>query len=429
MAENNTLKLYVHNYFSNTIFNIIALNTTNRVYNIIDDIGDVICYYNDTKIQLVFNPTFNDNTDGYHIIDIFDISLNSQKYENFNELLTQNLKISFEYELVDLFLNKLYELIKEKQNWIILNILGEKQFFEYENLPINEEVDKSYKQFKNHKIITDNIFINDYIDKKCSNYYFTFTNTIMYWNTHVGISYYYEFKNIYDKLNFEYDMMYSARKLKEHRVNLLIDLKKLNNKKIHLQHSDTIGDYSHLILDYKRRAKVLNTNEISINSKKGNTDFNNLYNTCYNECDRLGLDLFFRLLPMAKMQILDEAWAFMDTEIISCHLSEKTIGLILAGIPFISTHEYPLELLHKIFKLEPHPFYNEIKKSRIDRKYFVTFVEDFLNNFEENYLLCKTWTDMYHTAFMNKINNENSLFDLILNDFKKDIIINKTNLI
>jgi hypothetical protein len=65
---------------ANTIFNIIASNTTNRVYNIIDDIGDVICYYNDTKIHLIFNPTFNDNGDGCHIIDIFDISLNSKKY-------------------------------------------------------------------------------------------------------------------------------------------------------------------------------------------------------------------------------------------------------------------------------------------------------------------------------------------------------------
>ena len=428
MAKGSTLKLYVHNYFSNAIFNIIALNTTDRVYNINDDIGDVICYYNDTKIHLVFNPEFNDNMDGYHIIDIFDISLNSKKYENFNELLTQDIKISFEYELVNLFLNRLYELINKKENWIILNILGEKQFFEYENLPINDKVDQSYKQFKNHKIVTDNIFINDYIDKRCSNYYSAFTNTIMYWNTHVGIRYYYEFKNIYDKLNFEYDMMFSARKLKDHRVDLLIDLKKLNNKKIHLQYSDATGDYWYSIHDYKNRAKVLNTNEIFLNSKNGNTDFNNLKNTCYNECDRLGLDLFFRLLPTAKMQILDEAWAFMDTDIISCHLSEKTFGLILAGIPFISTHEYPLDILQKIFKLEPHPFYNEIKKSRIDRKYFVKFVEKFLTDFDKNYKLCKDWTDVYHKEFIKKINKENSLFDLILNEFKKDIEI-KNNLI
>ena len=129
------------------------------------------------------------------------------------------------------------------------------------------------------------------------------------------------------------------------------------------------------------------------------------------------------------MQILDESWARESFDFASQYLSEKTFGLILAGIPFISTHEYPLDILQKIFKLEPHPFYNEIKKSRIDRNYFITFIKEFLNNFEENYTLCKTWTDMYHTAFMDKINNENCLFDLIINDFKKDIIINNTNLI
>jgi hypothetical protein len=34
-----------------------------------------------------------------------------------------------------------------------------------------------------------------------------------------------------------------------------------------------------------------------------------------------------------------------------------------------------------------------------------------------------------NTLKLYKINNENSLFDLILNDFKKDIVINNTNLI
>jgi len=419
----NIVKIYIHNYFSNAIFNTIALNTTNRVYNIVDDIGDVICYYNNIKIHLVFNPEFNDNTDGYHIIDIFDISLNSQKYENFNELLTQNVQHSFEYDILNSFLNKLYELIKEKQNWIILNITGEKQFFEYENLPKDKSADKCYDQFKNHKIVTDNIFTNNYIDKKCSNYYFVFTNTIMYWNTYIGIRYYYEFKKIYDKLNFEYDLVFSARKLKKHRIELLINLKKLNNNKIYLQYSDATMEYEYSFSDFNIKSKKLLDNGIKLNSKIGNVDFDNLNNTSYN--DRLGLDLFFRLLPIAKMQILDEAWAFIDDEIISCHLSEKTIGLILAGIPFISTHEYPLNILKKLFNLQQHPFYNEIKECRIDRNKFPIFVEKFLSNFDENYKLCKDWVDLYHTEFIKKINTENSLFDLIIDNFKKDINIIK----
>ena len=55
------MKIYIHNYFSNTIFNIIALNTTNRVYNIIDDIGDVFCEYNNNKMHLIFNKTIFNN--------------------------------------------------------------------------------------------------------------------------------------------------------------------------------------------------------------------------------------------------------------------------------------------------------------------------------------------------------------------------------
>jgi hypothetical protein len=424
------VKIYVHNYFSNTVFNIIALNTTNRVYNIFDDIGDVFCYYKDTKIHLVFDPKFNDNTDGIHMIDIFDVSLNSKKYENFNELITQNVNFSFEYDIVNEFLNRLYELIKEKQNWIILNITGEKQFFEYENIQKSDEDIENYKcynQFKNHKIITDNVFINDYIDNKNPNFHFVFTNTIMYWNTHVGIRYYYEFKNIYDKLNFNYDLSYSIRKLKDYRVNLLIDLKKLNNKKLYLQYSDATNSYSYSKIEYSEKSKVLNDNEIPLNSKNGNTDFDDLNNACYN--DRLGLDLFFRLLPKSKMQILDEAWAFIDNDIISSHLSEKTIGLILAGIPFISTHEYPLDILKKLFNLDPHPFYDQIKKCRMDRSKFPIFVEEFLKNFDENYKLCKHWSDNHHIEFIKKINTENSLFDLILNEFKKDIKIKINNLI
>jgi hypothetical protein len=430
MAESNILKLYVHNYFSNNVFTNIAVNTTNRIFNIDNKIGDVFCEYNSNKIHLIFNPEFNDNDDGYHIVDIFDISVNSIDYKEFKHLQLHNTKFAFDYTILITFLNKLYQLIKTKKNWIILNMTTEKQFFEYENIPKNDvflKVDNCYNQFKNHKIITDNIIINDYIDKKCSNYHFTFTNVIMNWNSQFGIRYFYEFKNIYDKLNFEYDLVFSARKLKEHRIELLINLKKLNNNKIYLQYSDATMEYEYSFSDFNIKSKKLLDNDIQLNSKIGNVDFDNLNNIDYN--DRLGLDLFFRLLPKAKMQILDEAWAFVNDALISNHISEKTIGLILAGIPFISTHEYPLDILQKIFKLEPHPFYNEIKKSRIDRNYFITFIKEFLNNFEENYILCKTWTDSYHTAFMNKINNENSLFDLISNDFKKDIVINNTNLI
>lgn len=419
------MKIYIHNYFSNTIFNIIAQNTTDRVYNIVNEIGEVTCKYKETNIVLIFNPEINDNKDGYHLIDIFDISLHSTKYSDFKHIPIHNVNYAFQTNLVVKFLNHLYSLIKTKKDWIILNINGEKQFFEYENILTNSDmvsIDNCYKQFKNHKIITDNVFINDYIESKYKNFYFVFTNTIMYWNTHVGIRYYYEFKNIYDNLMFEYGIGYSVRKFKDHRINLLNDLKKLNNKNLYLQYYDAITDYDYSLNEFEKKSIILSNNNIPLNSKKGNTDFENLNNTSYHKSDRIGLDLFFRLLPKSKMQILDEAWAFVDNELISSHLSEKTIGLILAGIPFISTHEYPLDILQKLFRLKPHPFYKEIKECRIDRKKFPLFIETFLNNFDENYDKCKEWTNQHHNLFIDRIQNENSLFDFIFNDFKKENI-------
>ncbi len=125
------------------------------------------------------------------------------------------------------------------------------------------------------------------------------------------------------------------------------------------------------------------------------------------------------------MQILCETWSYSKNEFNSQYLSEKTIGFILAGIPFISTHDYPLLMIEKILKVPPHPFLNESKKCRADAKLFAKFVNDFMKNYEDNYQLCKEWSDLVFDKFMYKIKNENSLFDLILNNDLKNNTIKK----
>jgi hypothetical protein len=81
-------------------------------------------------------------------------------------------------------------------------------------------------------------------------------------------------------------------------------------------------------------------------------------------------------------------------------------------------------MVEKIFDVPPHPFYNESKQYKVDGKLFSKFVKEFMENFDENYVLCKEWSDMVHTKFMFRMNNENSLLDLILNnDLKKNKII------
>jgi hypothetical protein len=127
------------------------------------------------------------------------------------------------------------------------------------------------------------------------------------------------------------------------------------------------------------------------------------------------MDVFFRVLPKAKMQILCESWSWSNKEFTSQYLSEKTFGLLLSGIPFISTHEYPLQMIEKMLDVPPHPFYNESKRCKTNGKLFAQFVDTFLQNFDENYNQCKEWSDLVHTKLMYKIENENSLLDLIIN--------------
>jgi hypothetical protein len=125
------------------------------------------------------------------------------------------------------------------------------------------------------------------------------------------------------------------------------------------------------------------------------------------------------------MHILSETWDYKEGDYVSIYLSEKTYGFLLANIPFISTHSYPLEIIKKILQVNQHPFYNEIKTINGDTKKFVDFVEIFMKDFDKNYSLCKEWTQNVHDTLIKKIESENSLLDLILCDFKIESEIEK----
>jgi hypothetical protein len=131
------------------------------------------------------------------------------------------------------------------------------------------------------------------------------------------------------------------------------------------------------------------------------------------------LDYLMRILPMAKMHILSETWDWVQGNLSSNYLSEKTYGLILAKVPFISTHIYPLDILEKSLGIERHPFYYESKKCTGRPDLFVNFVKEFMENFKINYELCTLWTDKCHNLLMDRINTENSLLDIMIGEFKK----------
>ena len=410
------MKVYVHHYFSKTLFYKLAHNTTDRVYEIIDDIGSVFCKYNNTSIQFVFNPEFNDKSDGYHLIDFFTALRTRHRYNEYKDV-----DISDSVEDIP-FIKKFYELLKDKNDWIITFFRTEKLIIKYDVSDSESilEVEENLLKLSNHKIITDNIFLKDGVRSSYKNIYYAFTNTIYQWNEIIGIRWYYEYHNIFNKLNVPYSLTYSVRNHKTHRVDILKGLSSMNDDRILLIRTDSLKNY----LYEKHNKSLLEYNNIQLSSESGKIDFDDI---SYIENICIGNDLFFRILSESKMQILDESWAWVDNEFTSQYLSEKTIGLVLAGIPFISTHSYPLSCLQKVLNIEPHPFYEDFKYHKGDSSKFISFVDKFMKEFDYNYELCKNWSDICRNEFMNKIKTENNLLDILLDNFKTDdILFNKS---
>lgn len=398
------MKIYVHHYFSNSLFYKLAHNTTNREYNIRGKIGEIKCKYNNTEFTFIFNPILHDAEDGYHLIDFFTSLRNKHDYEYYNDIDITN-------GVEDLpFFKRFSELLKDRKGWILTLFRTEKLFGVKDVSWSTDicEIENVLSTLKEHKIITDNIFIHDSNDY--NNVFNAFTNTIFQWNELIGIRWYFEFNEIFNRLNFEYDLMYSVRNHKLHRVNALKELHKLNIPKLLLQRTNGINRITYST-PYESEVK-----DIKLNSVLGNNDFENL--TWISWFDGIGMDLFYRVLPKAKMQVLDESWAWCKQDFASQYLSEKTVGLILAGIPFISTHSYPLEVLEKMIGVRPHPFMNDFKLIKGDYKLFVKFVETFMNDFETNHKLCKDWMDDCRNIFMNKVIYENSMLDIFKNGFQ-----------
>ena len=413
------MKVYVHHFYSENLFYLLAHNTTDREYNLIDNlVGSIKCKYKGIDINFIFNPKITDEEDGYHLIDYTTTRAQCEIDDKFN-LIAENKRKDLPDLINNGVNNTLYNLtniVKNKTNWIFTFFNGEKTLYRYENVENYKvfdllfDIENSLLKLNNCKIITEEFFLKDEIESKYPNFFYTFSNSMWYWNIHAEIRWYYEFKNIYNNLNFKYDLSYSMRSYKYHRILLLNELNKIKNNKLFIQRSDARKESEEYI---KFENKV---SHIYLNSEIGNTDFENL--RIVNK-QRVGLDLFFRMLPLSKMHILDESWAFAKTDFGSHYLSEKTIGFILAGIPFISTHSYPLKIVEKLLGVPPHPFVKESQIIQANEKLISSFIENFLDNFEENYIKCKNWIDICHSKIIEKINNENSLIDLVANKFVK----------
>jgi hypothetical protein len=424
------MKIYIHHYYTKSLFYKLAHNTTNRIFNIQNEIGNIKCNYKNLELEFIFNPELNDNEDGFHLIDFLTILSQLNKDDKFNSIDCFNKKKGedshrgkwgAEFGVNDVPIMKwIADTLESKKDWLVCLFRTEKSFVKYDGInyyPI-QELETQIDRLHNHKLISDNFFINDIIEQKYSNHYFALTNTIHEWNDLLSIRWFYEFKNIFEKLKQPYDLCFSMRYHKRNRTQIINGLSDLNNSKIYLSRVDNCINN-----EYSIYSKEIKNDNINFNITNGN-DFDDI---SWIENIEHYLDYLMRILPMSKVHVLSETWDWIPGNLTSNYLSEKTYGFILANIPFISTHSYPLEILQKMLNVKPHPFYEESKECNGKPHLFIKFVENFMKNFEINYNLCILWSEICHQKLIEKINNENSLLDLINIDFKKETkIINKT---
>jgi hypothetical protein len=413
------MKLYIHHYYQKSIFYKIAHNTTDREYFIKNGEGVIKCKYNGVDIEIIFKQEISFEDDGYHILDYFTALFDGNKDPKIGYIHRDNHYMERETQQILTIYKNLLKNAPKNQKWIITYFRTEKILQTNETSIFDEkwvEIEQMVFDLSNHHIIIDNVFLTDSSEKKYPNFHYSLTNTVFQWNEIIAIRWFYEFKQIYDKLNFDYDLMYSIKNHKINRVSIINELEKLKNPKLLLQKSDSLQNP-----DYIKRSPLIK--HINTNSIYGENDFSDI---SYILNHRGYMDMFFRVLTKSKMQILCESWSWDKREFSSQYLSEKTFALILAGIPFISTHEYPLQILQKILDLPPHPFYNESKRCKTNGKLFAEFVDTFLKNFDENFILCKEWSDLAHNKLMYLIESDNSLFNLILDNFQKPNITSKS---
>lgn len=414
------MKIYIHHPYQKSIFYKLAHNTTNREYFIENNEGSVFSKYKNTDVEFIFKKEISFEDDGYHMLDYFTAFFNGETDSKIGKIEPDRDYMERESQQILKVFIKLLKDCPKKQKWLIGYFRTEKilQTKDTNNIDSNWlEIESLMSELKMHHFITDNIFLNLNLQSQYPNFYYSLTNTIFQWNEIIAIRWFYEFKQVYDKLTFDYDLMYSIKNHKINRINIINELSKLKNDRLYLQHSDSLQNPSYV--KYSPTIQHINTNSIV-----GDTDFSDVsWIINYQGY----MDMFFRVLPKAKMQILCESWSWSNREFTSQYLSEKTVGLLLAGIPFISTHEYPLQMIEKMLDVPPHPFYNESKRCKTNGKLFAQFVNTFLQNFNENYELCKEWSNLVHNKLMYKMENENSLLDLIINgELKSEFVVKKS---
>lgn len=400
------MKINIHHYYTDSLFQKFFHNVKNKKFidmtNTHLGVGRVSFDYNGKNFEVTFNPEINDD-DGLHIIDFFGVLRQRDQNKIFTDT---HLRGSDSFAIIQ----RIADLIENKKNWVVCLFRTEKIFIKNDNAKIKtdgtiqiEEIENQILRLSNHFILSDNIFINELVVNKYPNLYNPFTNIIFQWNEMISIRWFHDYKNITDVIQPKYKLGYSIRAHKPLRVKIGEEL---------TQFDEVFVSQTNVITNDSVQPKYRKIEGAHLNDYDSEIDFENLR---IMSNITVGLDYFLRILPMSKIQICDESWAHNSNDYHSQYLSEKSLGLILANIPFISTHSYPYDCLSSLIGGSKHPFYNESKQYQGNPKLFAEFIRSFLDNFDENYTLCKNWIEECHNTFINRLYKENSMLDMIIN--------------
>lgn len=401
-------KIYVHHYFTEKLYTKLFHNTTlveqNKNNYVVDYKGKIY--------EIVFDPIINNNSDGLHILDYFTV------YDQTDDPKFSDIEIKGGEEELDI-ITKFVEITKDKEGWIINILRAEKVICKdmRDGRDNHVVLDRLIRKLSNHHVLCDNIIIGDDF-RGYEHIHYPFTNVLFQWNNLIQLNIFREFSKIYDNLRYPYDIGYSVRNHKTFRNKLLNSLSSITNQKQLFLSRNTFYENDKFYLNGE---SILNdkNNIIKIDSKP-KSDFEKNES----QITHLGNDLLFDVLSQSKMVLLDESWVFKPYDYHSQYLSEKTFILLLAKKPFISTHSYPLDILHKILDIPKYPHYQDIKECQGDVKKITSFVNDFLSNFDSNYKIHKQWISEVHDIIIKKIKKDNSLFDY-LQDFTPHKVLNK----
>ena len=417
------MKFFVYHNFSWGIVYFLSHNLRDK--NINQSKNYVSGFYNNTFVEFYFNSfselEYSELSNGYHVICREEAV---KKWFHLEQLSTFQDKIGFPECLKYEYQVLLKNLEFHDKKWILFWNFGENQFVHIRNTKI--QFSKELKLLK--KLSDSTLFFSDnHIDSNSeyniippNNLLKSLTNDIFMWNYYAEITWANEFKNVFKYLSPPYKLCTSFRSPKPHRVDICKKLGNKNLDEVYITYSSMFfekrtgeTDRSWITINYDETYnELMNIPNLNIN-KVGfysESDFENL-NISGNNKSYMEIDYYFRILSKAKVQLLDETHSYVSDKEIPMNLSEKTYILLLANIPFISTHHYPFDLIKKHILDIDYPYYDDMVRISNNTDALVEFIDYFISNFDEMYPKIKEYTDKVHVELQRRIKNENSFLE------------------